>query len=582
MATDEPQDENRLEASVNNPPPKEYLVGAAAHSPRTDWQPGHKLDNGRYEVDGLIGVGGMGKVYLAHSVANPEYRFAVKRTKRLDDFSRRAFLAELQSWIDLPRHPHIVGCRFFRTENDEVIIFAEYVDGGSLDAWIRNNPNRTVEQILDYASQFAWGLHQAHELGLVHQDVKPGNALITKDGLVKVCDFGLSRARYFSGEENGEGSDPRHSNHGCTLLYRSPEQARGETLTKQTDIWSWGVAVLEMLTGQPRWDRGEEAAIALESHLESSAMNGSLMPPKQIAELLRKCFRKEPQELWSTLFDAAQMLTSLCQELTTKTYTRSAPHFVCNAERTRGAEDRRTAYGVEWSPAVVVLAKALEADGRDLSEAARYLELTGTTRKGQGAGELAGYDEAKRVYEALIVKGRNELREELAGLCLEKALLHLHLEDINGAVAQYDRAIAIRERLVEEEGRSELGNDLALVYVNRAILWRGRGESVKARQDAERAIEIVNAPENRSTAAVREKIVETARRIKGDAAAPGMSTMNPAAMPDNYRPYIPRPQLDANEAARRNIEYRKALAVWQSLPFLKRWKTPKPEPPSDA
>ena len=95
----------------------------------------------------------------------------------------------------MPEHPLLVACRFFRTVGDEVVLFAEFVEGGSLADWIRDRRLTGLEQILDAAIPFAWGLHAAHELGLVHQDVKPGNALITGDGQVKVADFGLARAR---------------------------------------------------------------------------------------------------------------------------------------------------------------------------------------------------------------------------------------------------------------------------------------------------------------------------------------------------------------------------------------------------
>jgi serine/threonine protein kinase len=77
----------------------------------------------------------------------------------------------LQTWLDLPEHPHLVACRFFRTVGTELAIFAEYVEGGSLEHWIKERRLTQLEQILDVAIQFAWGLHAAHELGLVHQDV---------------------------------------------------------------------------------------------------------------------------------------------------------------------------------------------------------------------------------------------------------------------------------------------------------------------------------------------------------------------------------------------------------------------------
>ncbi len=138
-----------------------------------------------YVVDQVLGEGGMGIVYLVHSQTNSR-QFAVKRATGMKESDRRNFLAELQTWIDLPEHPNIVPCRFFRTVGDEVLIFADYVEGGSLHDWIASKrlyeggPQKALERILDIAIQFAWGLHGLHELGVVHQDVKPGNVLMAR------------------------------------------------------------------------------------------------------------------------------------------------------------------------------------------------------------------------------------------------------------------------------------------------------------------------------------------------------------------------------------------------------------------
>jgi serine/threonine protein kinase len=138
----------------------------------------------------------MGKVSLVRSVTTHE-RFAMKRTTFRDWPHQRNFLLELRTWCDVsePRHPHIAEFRFFRTipnqqtGGSEIAIFAEYVNGGSLADWIKDRKlyegglAKALERILDIAIQFAWGLHAAHELGVVHRDVKPSNLLLTQDGL---------------------------------------------------------------------------------------------------------------------------------------------------------------------------------------------------------------------------------------------------------------------------------------------------------------------------------------------------------------------------------------------------------------
>jgi Serine/threonine protein kinase len=142
-----------------------------------------------YEVKGELGRGGMGVVYLLQH-RHSGRQFAVKRALGLTGADRQHFLAELQTWIDLPEHENLVACRFFRTLGEEILIFADYVEGGSLAHWIQSGKLYegghlvALERMLDIAIQFAWGLHCLHRLGLVHQDVKPGNVLMGQDDQV--------------------------------------------------------------------------------------------------------------------------------------------------------------------------------------------------------------------------------------------------------------------------------------------------------------------------------------------------------------------------------------------------------------
>ena len=130
-----------------------------AHAP--DWQPG-ELILGEYRVERELGHGSMGTVYLVSRTHASEQRFAVKRVRVAGDIYRRHFLAELQTWLDLSEHPNLVACRFFRTVGDELVIFAEYVEGAALSRWIEDKKISRLETALDLAIQFAWGLHAAH------------------------------------------------------------------------------------------------------------------------------------------------------------------------------------------------------------------------------------------------------------------------------------------------------------------------------------------------------------------------------------------------------------------------------------
>ena len=160
-----------------------------------DWLPGTNL-LGEYVIKAFLGKGGMEKVYLVTPYKYENLLFAVKtlHVSALASFDhRRMFINELRTWIDLPEHPNITAFRFFRTIHDRLAIFSEYVNGGSLQDWIENSGIADTGSALDISIQFAEGLHTAHEHGVIHQDVKPGNVLMTKDGIAKITDFGLAR-----------------------------------------------------------------------------------------------------------------------------------------------------------------------------------------------------------------------------------------------------------------------------------------------------------------------------------------------------------------------------------------------------
>jgi WD40 repeat protein/serine/threonine protein kinase len=175
-----------------------------------------------------------------------------------------------------------------------------------------------LARIIDTSIQFAWGLHYAHELGLIHQDVKPLNALMWDDGTLKVTDFGLAGGRAIAGIET---ANARHnsimvSSGAMTQAFCSPEQAAGHKLDRRTDIWSWAVSVLEMFQGEVLWQSGVAAPHALEFYLEN-VDDGQGIPtmPMDLAQLLRQCFQLDPQARPATLHECA---STLCAIFTTE------------------------------------------------------------------------------------------------------------------------------------------------------------------------------------------------------------------------------------------------------------------------
>jgi len=300
----------------------------------TDWKPGDLILD-TYEVKGKLGEGGFGAVYRAHH-KSWNMDLAIKRALKLDQDNKQDFIDEAQHWIDLGLHPHIISCYYVRNIDGFPHTFAELAEGGSLHDWIEKDKGNLYEgddrqflaRILDIAIQFAWGLGYAHEQGLVHQDVKPHNALMTLDGVLKVTDFGLAKVKGTGSTavEGGSIEDILVSGGSFTPAYCSPEQAGGQKLSHMTDIWSWGVSVLEMFTGGVSWMGGQVAAFALESYLQRAEDQGDIPPmPDAVAELLRGCFQEDPQARPRDMLEIADRLIAVYQQETGQTYSRETP-----------------------------------------------------------------------------------------------------------------------------------------------------------------------------------------------------------------------------------------------------------------
>ncbi|MET9375178.1 protein kinase [Streptomyces sp. NPDC002992] len=302
------------------------------------WRLGDVVD-GRYEVLGVHEQGGMG---LVHRVRHLEWEtdLAVKSPRpellATDGFLDR-FVAEAETWVSLGLHPHVCGCHYVRKLDGVPRVFAEYVADGSLAEWIADG--RLYEggaaaaraRIVDFAIQMAWGLAHAHSRGLVHQDVKPGNALVDEDGTVKVTDFGLARAGAAPGAPVGTplpGGTVLVTRGGLSLPYASPEQVAGGRLGRRTDIYSFAVSVLEMFTGGVTWLAGPVAGAALEAYLDEGGPAGDeRLPamPDGLPGLLARCLRPDPARRPASVGELAEELAELYGRMAGAPYDRPVP-----------------------------------------------------------------------------------------------------------------------------------------------------------------------------------------------------------------------------------------------------------------
>lgn len=422
---------------VNEPHNK---TGKATHSP---WQSGAVLLD-EYRIEKLLGEGGMGQVYLVVSLSTG-YPYALKKCKISREEDRRNFFTELQTWIELPDHPNLVTCRFFRSIQEDIVIFSDFIDGGSLATMIQEKRLTMLEDILDLAIQFAVGLHAIHEHGFIHQDVKPGNVLVNTAKTAKVSDFGLARARQFLASRDAVDETNRDTllvpgSGYMTRAYASPEQMTGLPLSRKSDLWSWAVSVLEMFTGEVTWQAGRLAGDALEQYVECGPVGNHLpVMPRSLVELLRNCFVENPEGRIPTLWHAANTLRDIYREHLGRDHVQGSETLtVTTAPSASFADDM-----VPWVTPQQWLMIALELHGENPLKAARFLTHAVSSLKSRALSDLNAYTEAMNLFDAKLKCPDPSLQCQLACLCIDKASVHVYLGDYSGAHALFDRALSI-------------------------------------------------------------------------------------------------------------------------------------------
>jgi serine/threonine-protein kinase len=268
---------------------------------------------GSYEILAPLGQGGMGKVYRARDTKlHRDVAIKVLSGAFAADEARLArFRREAQLLASL-HHPNIAAIYGLEESNGIGALVLELVDGEDLAELLKRGAI-PVDEALSIASQVADGLGAAHEKGIVHRDLKPANVKVAKDGAVKILDFGLAKALE---EEPGRGGAPSESptmspqmtRAGMVLgtaAYMSPEQARGKSVDKRADIWSFGVVLYEMLTGR-RLFEGETVTDTLAAVLNREPEWDRV--PANLRKLLQSCLEKDPKRRLRDLGDAWRLM----------------------------------------------------------------------------------------------------------------------------------------------------------------------------------------------------------------------------------------------------------------------------------
>lgn len=262
---------------------------------------------GHFRITGKIGKGGMGDIYKA--VQEPLNRIVALKVlppklSRDEEFAKR-FEIEAKA-ISLLQHQNIVSIYEYGEEDGLRYFAMQFVDGTDLGRFIASNKMLSIIEIIDFSKQICRGLRYAHSHNIIHRDIKPGNALLDKNGVIRLSDFGI--AKIFSGTDiTMTGSAVG------TPEYMSPEQAQGKKLDAQTDIYSLGILMFEMLTRKPPFIANNPMAVAYKQ-VHELPVPPSLKrkdTPKRLELIILKALKKDKRDRYDTIEEMLEHLDSV-------------------------------------------------------------------------------------------------------------------------------------------------------------------------------------------------------------------------------------------------------------------------------
>jgi len=356
-------------------------------SSKSMWKVGDLIE-GKYEVTAIAGQGGMGVVYkIHHREWNIDMAVKTPLPALVKDAAAKArFLREAQIWVDLGLHPNLVQCWYVRELSGLPRVFVDYLGGGSLKDWFqkgRIGPGKWAG-IIDLMVQACDGLGYAHERGVVHRDIKPGNMLMREDGQLCITDFGLVKV---AGVEDIESDEPRPQGSGMhdivtsdltrtglslgTPQYGAPEQwGKARHVDARADIYALGITLYELCCGRRPFDesgKGEPAQVIIARHLSvrpPDPRSHRKDLPAPLAELALKCLEKDPAKRPQTLKDVRDALAAAHAKILGTPLERETPEIA--ESRASGLNNRAVSMWDLGQPAQAEAAwrEALELDPR--------------------------------------------------------------------------------------------------------------------------------------------------------------------------------------------------------------------------
>jgi eukaryotic-like serine/threonine-protein kinase len=313
-----------------------------------------KILGNRYQVVEKIGDGGTAFVFKGmDNLLNRHVTVKILRPEYVSDqdFVRR-FRREAQAAASLS-HPNIVSIYDVGIEDGIHYIVMEYIHGQSLKELIEEMGSLPVAMAADYACQIAHALGNAHKHGIIHRDVKPHNILISEDGRVKVADFGIAQAVTASTVTYNNGSILG------SVHYFAPEQARGGQTNEQSDIYSLGVVLFEMLTGQVPFTGESPVSIAVKHLQEPFPRPREINPeiPAAVERIIRRAVEKDPANRYRTAREISSDLSDYLQGKEVKAVL-DEPFSTPGPGRKAGKpapSGKRKMMGWQWAAAVAAL-----------------------------------------------------------------------------------------------------------------------------------------------------------------------------------------------------------------------------------
>lgn len=337
----------------------------------------------RYEILEKIGSGGMSDVYKAK--CHKLNRFVAIKFLKPQYCSDKSFVAnfktEAQSAAAL-LHPNVVSVYDVNEFEGLYYIVMEYVDGITLKEYIEKNGRLPVKEATSISIQIAQGIEAAHNANIIHRDIKPQNILISREGKIKVTDFGIARTT----TANTIGTDILGSVH-----YISPEQARGGNVDERSDIYSFGILFYEMVTGKLPFEGETTVSIALKHIQENVPLVSDIVPqtPSSVVKIIEKCTQKKPERRY-------QKVSSLLSDLKTSLISPNEDFVVLEPE----AADSAT----------------IVMSGNE----ARYIQEHSDKREHedtlQRAGARRGHENTEEINRRSLNRKKNDKRIKTAGI----------------------------------------------------------------------------------------------------------------------------------------------------------------------